>query len=175
MLCEKYKPALIEAAVNGGELAPAIREHAESCARCGAELAQQRQLIAAIDANFYRQMNAPVPASMLQRLEAHLAQQPQPKRTPRLAQIFAGTFATLVTAALILVFVSHSKVATLGPNAKAKVAPAHNSSAGQIQFHMAPPMQATTTGPSARVQAPTGKHTRPPIVLASTEIGRAHV
>jgi anti-sigma factor RsiW len=171
MSCEKYKPALIEAAINGGGVPPAIREHAESCAHCAAELAQQRQLIAAIDANLHRRMNAPVPAAMLRRLEAHLAQHPQPRRSPRLAQIFAGAVATLVTAALILVFLSHWNVATLGPTAKANVVPAHNSGAGQIQVHMGPPAQ-TTTAPSGRVQASTEKRTRAHIVLASTAASR---
>jgi hypothetical protein len=112
MLCEKYKPALIGAAITGDELAPAIREHVESCARCAAEWAQQRSLIAAIDANLHRQMNAPVPAATLQRLEAHLAQQPQPARTPRFAQIFAGTLATLAVAATIFLMLPHKTVKT---------------------------------------------------------------
>jgi hypothetical protein len=108
MLCEKYKPALIEAAITGAELAPAIRAHAESCAHCAAELTQQRSLVAAIDANLHHQMNAPVPAATLQRLGAHLAQQPQPMRAPRFAQIFAGTLATLAVAAtIILLFPRH--------------------------------------------------------------------
>jgi anti-sigma factor RsiW len=130
MLCEKYKPALIEAAVTGEELTPVIRAHVAACPSCAAELAQQRSLIAAIDTNLHRQMNAPVPAAMLQRFEARLAQQPQPKRTPRLSQILAGTFATLITAALILMFLPHWKTAA-PPNAKVNVASAPKPS--QIQ------------------------------------------
>lgn len=107
MLCENYKPALIEAAITGAEPAPAILVHVESCANCTAELAQQRSLIAAIDTNLRRKMNAPVPASLLQRLEAHLAQQPQLKRIPRFAQIFAGALATLAVAAIVLVLPRH--------------------------------------------------------------------
>ena len=49
MLCEKYKDALIEAAVTGGELAPRARAHVEECANCAAELRQQRSLVGAID------------------------------------------------------------------------------------------------------------------------------
>jgi|HubBroStandDraft_5_1064220.scaffolds.fasta_scaffold48624_2 hypothetical protein len=133
MLCEKYKPALIEAAITGADLPPAVRAHTDSCAHCATELAEQRSLIAAIDTNLHRQMNAPVPASMLHRLAARAAQQPQPKRTPRLSQIFAGTCATLVTAALILMFLPHRKIATIPPNAKVNLAPARNASASQIQ------------------------------------------
>jgi hypothetical protein len=100
MLCEKYKPALIEAAVTGDELAPAIREHVESCARCAAELAQQRSLIAAIDTSLHRQMNAPVPAATMQRLEARIAQQ-TPPRSLNLRWLYA-TVALAATVAVIL-------------------------------------------------------------------------
>jgi anti-sigma factor RsiW len=133
MLCEKYKPALIEAAITGSEPAPAIRAHVGACPSCAAELAQQRSLVAAIDKNLHRQMNASVPAAMLQRFEAHLAQQPQPKRAPRLTQIFVGTFATLAAAALILIFLPHWKISTLPPTAKANVAPVLKPGASQIQ------------------------------------------
>ena len=51
MLCEKYKPALIEAAITGAEPALAIRAHVDACPSCAAELAQHRSLIAAIDTN----------------------------------------------------------------------------------------------------------------------------
>ena len=73
------------------------------------------------------------PAAMLQRFEAHLAQQPQPKRAPRLTQIFVGTFATLAAAALILIFLPHWKISTLPPTAKANVAPVIKPGASQIQ------------------------------------------
>jgi hypothetical protein len=113
MLCEKYKPALIEAAITGAELVPAIHAHAAACPSCAAELAQQRSLVAAIDANLHRQMNAPVPAATLHRLGAHLAQQPQPKRTPRFVQVFAGTLATLAVAATILLLLPHKPSKTI--------------------------------------------------------------
>ena len=100
MSCEKYKEALIEAAVDGDTLAPTVRTHVEACAECAAELAQQRSLIAAIDTNMHRQMNAPVPAAMLQRFEARIAQQASP-RLPKLRWVYAtAAFATAV--ALIL-------------------------------------------------------------------------
>jgi hypothetical protein len=141
MLCEKYKPALIEAAITGADLPPAVRAHTDSCAHCTTELAEQRSLIAAIDTNLHRQMNAPVPASMLHRLAARLAQQPQPKRAPRFAQIFAGTFATLVAAAMILLFLPHWRIAILPRNAKVNVVPTRNASASQIQVHIGPSSQ----------------------------------
>src|SRR5215467_2510705 len=118
MLCEKYKPALIEAAITGADLPPAIREHIDSCPCCAAEFAQQHSLIAAIDVNLHRQMNAPVSAATLQRLEARVAQETQPVRAPRFAQIFVGTLATLAAAAIILAFLAHTKIRTNESNAK---------------------------------------------------------
>jgi hypothetical protein len=108
MLCEKYKDALIEAAVTGDEMSLAIRSHVDGCSSCATELAQQRSLIAAMDTNLQRQMNAPIPAATLQRIEAHLAQQPQPKRAPRFAQLFAGALATLALAATIVLMWPHT-------------------------------------------------------------------
>jgi hypothetical protein len=105
MLCEKYKPALIEAAVSGAELEPAVRAHAESCANCAAELAQQRSLVDAIDASLHRQMNASIPAATLQRLGAHIAQQ-KPRRSLNLRWLYA-TAALAATAAAILFAVTH--------------------------------------------------------------------
>jgi anti-sigma factor RsiW len=103
MSCEKFKAALIDAAASNTEPQGALRSHVESCESCAAELAEQRALIAAIDGSLHRQMNAPVSAAMLQRLEVRLAHEPQPKRAPRFAQIFAGAFATLAVAAAIIV------------------------------------------------------------------------
>jgi hypothetical protein len=103
MLCEKYKSALIEAAITGTALPCAIRAHVESCSRCAAELTRQRSLIATIDTNLHRRMNAPVPTAMLQRLGARLAHEPQPlpSRSRRFTWIYA---AALVTAAALLLF-----------------------------------------------------------------------
>jgi hypothetical protein len=109
MLCEKYKDALIEAAVTGAELAPDVRSHVETCANCVAQLTQQQSLVAAIDSNLSSQMNAPVPVAMLQRFDARLAQQPLLRRTPRFGPMFAGAFATLAAAAIIVVVLAHTK------------------------------------------------------------------
>jgi hypothetical protein len=103
MLCEKYKPALIEAAITGAELAPAIHAHVAACPSCAAELTQQRSLVAAIDANLHHQMNAPVPAAMLQRFEARIAQQ-TPSRSLNLRWLYA-TAALAATVAVILLAV----------------------------------------------------------------------
>jgi hypothetical protein len=165
MLCEKYNEALIEAAVSGDELAPDVSAHVTACTSCAAELVQQRSLVAAIDGNVSRQMNAAVPATMLQRLDARLAQQPQPKRTPRFAQIFAGSLATLAVAAIIFVFLPRWRIESFDPSAKPNASGLRKPGAGQIQVHIGP--SAETPG-TRSVQRQVAKPTHGRIVLAST-------
>lgn len=157
MLCEKYKDALIEAAVTGGEIAPAVREHVEACANCADELAQQRSLVGAIDASVSRQMNAPVPAAMLRRLDAHLAQQPQAKQTPRFVQIFAGAVATFLVAAAVFIMLARHKprideARRVGPDS------AKNERVDHVRIAMEPP-QAPANVP-AKVQPGVAGHMR---------------
>ena len=102
MPCEKYKDALIEAAVGGTALAPAVSEHVGSCAKCAAELEGQRSLIVAIDQGLHREMNAPVPAAVLQRLEAQVTQH-KPVRALNLSWLYAA--AALATATTMILFV----------------------------------------------------------------------
>src|ERR1700760_3369181 len=126
MSCEKYKSTLIEAAVSGGESprVTGLRTHVESCAACAADLSQQRALVDAMEVNLHRQMNAPVPAGMLRRLEAHLAQQPQKMRKPRLTLIFASTVATLAIAAVVVLLLPHKGARTV--DVKRTIPPAAN-------------------------------------------------
>lgn len=128
MSCEKYKAALIGAAAIGEDAASddaslAVRSHSESCRSCAAELAEQRSLLAAIDTSLARTMNAPVPAAMLQRIEARIAQQ-KPSRSLNLSWLYAAA-ALATTAALLLFALSHqhmhksnSQFTTLAKTAK---------------------------------------------------------
>jgi hypothetical protein len=115
MLCEKYKEALIEAAVSGGELAPDVSAHVTACTSCAAELVQQRSLVGAIAADLSRKMNAPVPAATIQRLEARLAQEPQPQSPRSLRVPWLYTAAAFATAAALIVFAT-PKLRTHKPN-----------------------------------------------------------
>src|SRR6267142_1283250 len=65
MLCDKYKEALIEAAASGAALPGGLREHVEVCAICGARLAAERTLFAAIDGGLDKAANAKVRSSFL--------------------------------------------------------------------------------------------------------------
>ncbi len=127
MLCEKYKPALIESAITGADLAPAIRAHVETCPSCAAELVQQRSLIAATNTNLHRQMNAPTPAAMLQRFEVHLSQQ-QPARSLNLRWMYL-TAALVAVSSMIVFAVPRVRThrlkldAALTPTSKSPAAP----------------------------------------------------
>ncbi len=81
MLCDKYKKALVEAA-SGAALPNAIREHVEACAHCGATLAGERNLFAAIDAGLHNAANAKVDSSFVPNVKASLATQTVPGRSP---------------------------------------------------------------------------------------------
>jgi len=153
MLCEKYKDALIEAAVTGAELSPSVRAHVEACASCTDELAQQRSLVAAIDASVSRQMNAPVPAAMPQRLDASFAQKPQPKHASRFAQIFAGAFATLLAAAAVFIAI---------PRNKTQIDDARRIGSNQVKSQEVDPMPLVMEPPRASTRAASNIQPVPP-------------
>jgi hypothetical protein len=123
MPCEKYQAALIEAAITGDDLTPEMRSHVDACTPCTAELSAQRSLVASIDANLHRTMNAPLPPALLQRFEARLAQQ-KPRRSLNLNWLYTG--AALATAAAMILFAlphlrahkSNSQPATLAQTTK---------------------------------------------------------
>jgi hypothetical protein len=104
MPCEKYQEALIDLAVCGAEPVGVVRSHLDSCALCGACLNQQQMLLSTIDSGLRQTINAPLPASLLQRFEARLAQEALPNRAPNLRWLCAG--AALATAAVFILFAS---------------------------------------------------------------------
>lgn len=171
MSCEKYKSALIEAAVAGAEVSTAVRKHVTACPSCAAEFAQQQSLIAAIDTNLHVQMRAPVPAATLQRLEAHLAQQPQPKRTPRFTQIFAGAFAALAIAAVVFLMIPRHKSQI--DDAKQIVSqPKQNHEVDRMGFETARPPSQAEARTSLQSKGPS--HSRVRIISVSTATAASH-
>ena len=82
MLCDKYNEALIEAAANGAALPGGLREHVEACALCGARLAAERNLFAAVDAGLQKTANPKVRSSFLLSVKANLATEAIPARNP---------------------------------------------------------------------------------------------
>src|SRR5437879_13427288 len=81
MPCEKYKEALVEAA-SGAALPNALREHVQACEHCAAMLASERALFAAVDAGLHKAANAKVRPSFVPNVQATLATETVPTRSP---------------------------------------------------------------------------------------------
>jgi len=120
MLCEHYKKALLEAAAlsqAAERLAPKLREHVNTCAACGDELAMQVSLQNAIAMDLGQRCNGAVPANFTQRMLAGVESQRATKR-PR--SLFAPRWAlagacALVTLSVVLVR-WHERTQILVPN-----------------------------------------------------------
>jgi len=131
MLCDKYKEALIEAAAGGTALSDVLREHVEACVHCGAMLADERILFAAVDAGLHKAANARVRPSFVPNVKAKLATETVPGRNPIPGWAFVPATAAL---ALAVVFLSlpwgaHDKALTEAIAVTSKV-PARAGAAG---------------------------------------------
>ncbi|HLZ91048.1 MAG TPA: hypothetical protein VKQ28_04980 [Candidatus Acidoferrum sp.] len=102
MLCDKYKEALMEAAADGAALPSSLREHVEACALCGARLAAERTLFAAVDAGLHEAANAKVHSSFLVNVKANLATETIPARNPIPGWAFVCATAAIALAAVFL-------------------------------------------------------------------------
>jgi hypothetical protein len=103
MLCDKYKEELIEAAASGAALPGGLREHVEACALCGARLAAERTLFAAVDAGLHKAANAKVrSSSFLPNVKASLATETLPTRNPIPCWAFVCATGALALAAAFL-------------------------------------------------------------------------
>jgi len=97
MPCEHYQNALIEAAASGGEPQGELRAHFANCAACRTAFAQEQSLFSSIDTGLRATANAEVPASLLQRVRAHLADEAAPSRSWRFSSfVLAGAVAMVV-------------------------------------------------------------------------------
>jgi hypothetical protein len=79
MLCEKYQDALTDLAAKGAEPAGDVRAHLDSCFACSSYMEQEVSLLTAINSGVQAAANAAVPASLLQRFEARIAQEAEAK------------------------------------------------------------------------------------------------
>jgi hypothetical protein len=97
MPCESHKVALIEAAASGLEPKGELRAHLTNCAACRTALAEEQSLYSSIDVGLRTATNAEVPASLLPRVRARLADEPAPHRNWRISWfVLAGATAMIV-------------------------------------------------------------------------------
>jgi hypothetical protein len=97
MPCEPYKNALVEAAASGDEPLGELRAHLATCPACRAALAQEQSLFSSIDTGLTAAVNAEIPASLLPRVRARIAEDPSPTR------VWTPSWLTLACAAAIIV------------------------------------------------------------------------
>jgi hypothetical protein len=102
MPCEKYQDALTDLAARGAEVVGVVREHLNVCASCRSYLEQEQFLLKSIDSGIRSDVNAVLPAAVVQRLQARLAQESAFERRVLGRWIIAGAGAALVAAALAL-------------------------------------------------------------------------
>jgi hypothetical protein len=97
MPCEHYQDALVEAAASGSEPQGELRTHLACCAACRTALAQEQSLFSSMDEGLRAAANAEVPASLLPRVRARLADEPAPIRSLRFPSfVLAGAVAVVV-------------------------------------------------------------------------------
>jgi hypothetical protein len=105
MPCEPYKNALVEAAATGAEPVGELLAHLAACAACYTTFAEEQALFSSIDTGLSAAVNAELPASLLPRVRARIAEQPTPARgwTPTW---LAMACAPAIIVALIAVYAS---------------------------------------------------------------------
>lgn len=108
MLCDEHKEALMEGAAGGAALAGSVHEHVAVCANCGALLAEQRALFAAVDLGLRRSANGEIPKSFLPGVRARVAEEGKPRRSVSLAWAALAASAALVIGAVMVTREWHS-------------------------------------------------------------------
>jgi hypothetical protein len=129
MPCERYREALIEAAVVGEALSADLRAHVDACSSCRAAFAEEQQLSAAIDSGLHGMSNNVMPASLVPGVRTRLNEQ----KVSGISWIRIGeAFAAAALVVLVAMFIrgSHREgreqnlvVSTVAPNPVAKEIP----------------------------------------------------
>ena len=158
MSCEKYQDALTDLAAKGAEPAGDVRAHLDSCVACSSYMEQERFLLKSIDSGICSDVNAALPAAVVQRLQARLAQESAFERRVLGRWIFAGAGAVFVAAALALLiarpvgrFRSHAK---LEPTFAASVKPSEPAEASSISAAVTNPRALIAIAKTTRQNSP---------------------
>ncbi len=118
MPCEPYQNALIEAAASGTAPQDELHAHLAACAACRTAFAQEQSLFSSMDEGLRAAANAEVPASLLPRVRARLAEEAAPRRMWTQPLIFAAASAALAFAIFLVVRPQHTR-----PDNQAKQTP----------------------------------------------------
>lgn len=101
MPCEHYQDALIGTAASCSEPQGELRAHLAGCAACRTAFAQEQSLFSSMDESLRAAANAEVPASLLPRVRARLADERVPIRSWRAPSLVFVAAAAMVVALLI--------------------------------------------------------------------------
>ncbi len=97
MPCEHYQDALVEAAASSAAPQGELRAHLAACAACRTAFAQEQSLFSSMDEGLRAAANAEVPASLLPRFRARLADEAAPHRDWRISWfVLAGATAMII-------------------------------------------------------------------------------
>jgi len=108
MFCESWRETLSAAAISGEALPREAQAHLAACASCRAALADEQQLFALMDSGLRYIANIGVPASLLPKVRAQVAEPPPAKTWWMPVLVFATTAVALV-AVVIFSHVSRTK------------------------------------------------------------------
>ena len=109
MPCEHYQDALIEAAASSSAPQGELRAHVAACAACRAAFAQEQSLFSSMDEGLRAVANAEVPASLLPRVRARLADEAAPRRMWAQSLIFGAASVALAFAIFLVVRPHHAR------------------------------------------------------------------
>jgi hypothetical protein len=76
MPCETFQNALVEAAASGLQPQGELRAHLDACPACRTAFVQEQSLFSSIDSSLRAAVNAEIPASLLPRVRASIAEEP---------------------------------------------------------------------------------------------------
>ena len=163
MPCEHYQNALIEAAATGFEPKGELRAHLAACAACRTAFAQEQSLFFSVDEGLRAVANPEVPASLLPRVRARLADETAPIRSWGFPSFVLAGAAVMVVALLVARTAWHTNI---------EQPPSNTASNSSIPSAVRQQPQAQNSNVAAAVTGNSGAHpqvaaTRIPAHLAS--------
>ena len=110
MPCEPYQNTLIEAVASSTAPQGELRAHLATCAACRTAFSQEESLFSSIDQGLRAAANADVPASLLPRVRARLADEVAPSRSWRFPSFVLAGAAAMVVVLLVARTAWHTNI-----------------------------------------------------------------
>jgi hypothetical protein len=167
MPCEHYKNALIEAAASGAEPLGELRAHLAACPECRAALAQEQSLFSSIDTGLHAAVNVELPASLIPRVRASIAEEPAVTRGWIPSWLAMAGAAAMLVASIAVYSSRHATGGqTPAPTAMNVVSPASKAMLPHDQ-NTARPAVTNSVPPSgtARTRNPAPRNAMPEVLV----------